>query len=195
MGPDIFYSICFLVGAYLCGAVPVGFIVSRAFGAPSPFESGSGNGGAANVVRTAGWMAGVITFFGDVLKGFLPVIFWRQFGMWVPLWLLVLFLLIGSFYSPFVGFKGGKGVAVTVGAMSGISGWFFPVFLFSAAVPAFVVRISSVASLCGLAVGIVFLYMVLGWNAGFAPLVAGALVLWRHRENILRLMQGRERKF
>lgn len=186
-----------LVG-YLAGSVPVGLLVGRAYGVDIRTR-GSGNIGTANVLRTLGTSAGVLTLVGDLLKGFLPVYAARlllvgerwEVGVAAA-------ALVGASYSVFLGFKGGKGVATALGVLAALA---WPLALLGVLVYAPVValtRISSVGSLAAAAALPVvawFLYPPDVFPGRFHLIVvASLLVFWRHRENVRRIVTGTERK-
>ena len=114
-------SVALVVVAYLIGSIPVGILLSKLKG-KDPRQVGSGNIGATNVMRTAGKALGVITLLGDILKGFLPVMFALREGF--PEYLVVVAgfaAFIGHLFPLFLGFKGGKGVATAVGVYLALS--------------------------------------------------------------------------
>ena len=179
--------------AYLIGAIPVGVLVGKA-GGFDPRVVGSGNVGMTNVARAGGGSAAAITLIGDLLKGLVPVLLARIFEPTsAGLALVGLAAFVGSLYSIFLGFQGGKGVSTTVGVWLGLApaviGAAFIVFLI-----AFLIRrIVSLASISG-ALALPLVAILLGQPAAFvvAALIMAALVIYRHRGNIWRLMRGEE---
>jgi glycerol-3-phosphate acyltransferase PlsY len=201
--------------AYLLGSIPFGLLVGLAKGI-DPRQAGSRNIGATNVGRLLGGRFFAIVFTLDLLKGLLPmlaaahVLHGRASSrLEYALWLLVGFAAItGHMFSLFLKFKGGKGVATATGVAIGV----FPYYTFPAvvAVAAFlavflVTRIVSISSITG-AIVLPIAYVVMGWRFGwdvtgvqlpllvFAILLC-ALIVYRHRSNIARLMAGTENKF
>jgi glycerol-3-phosphate acyltransferase PlsY len=195
------WLICLSVAvvAVLIGSFPTGFLVSCAYGVDIR-EVGSGNIGATNVLRNVNRWAGRGVFVVDALKGFLPTLL-------VP-WLLPspdaamlqivasLCIILGHNYTPWLGFKGGKGVAAAIGGFLAIC---WPAQLIAAAVWLVVFLISryvSLASIVSVAVlpVLVFVFTQSAMLTGFAAFVAVATIV-RHVSNIQRLLAGTEHKF
>lgn len=183
--------------AYLLGSVPTGVILAKAFSDVDPRTQGSRNIGATNVFRTAGKKLGVLTLLGDTIKGFLPVILARgclDSHFWVGAAALAAF--IGHLYPIFLRFKGGKGIATGLGAFLALAP--LPAIL-SCLVFAAVVyrwRYISLGSLSATAAFPIFLAW-LNPHRVYLPfaLAIGALIFYRHRENIERLRAGKESEF
>ncbi len=197
------YSLLATVAAYLLGSLSFAVIVSRAMGLNDPRTYGSKNPGATNVLRSGSKAAAVVTLLFDALKGWLPVVLVRAFGAPYGLGegtvaLVGLAAFLGHLWPVFFRFEGGKGVATALGVLLGVSGWLGLATLLTWVLIAFFFRYSSLASL----VAAVFapLYYVLGggvaWVAeapvGLAITAMSALLVWRHRENIRRLIKGTE---
>ncbi len=197
------YSLLATVAAYLLGSLSFAVIVSRAMGLNDPRTYGSKNPGATNVLRSGSKAAAVVTLLFDALKGWLPVVLVRAFGAPYGLGegtvaLVGLAAFLGHLWPVFFRFEGGKGVATALGVLLGVSGWLGLATLLTWILIAFFFRYSSLASL----VAAVFapLYYVLGggvaWYAeasvGLSITVMSALLVWRHRENIRRLIKGTE---
>ena len=113
-----------LLAAYLIGAVPVGFLVARAFGGLDIRRSGSGNIGATNVLRTLGKLPAIVTLLGDIAKGALAVTAARALVQepWGDAAGAVL-AIVGNCWPVFLGFRGGKGVATGFGAFLALAPW------------------------------------------------------------------------
>ena len=190
------------LGAFLLGSIPTGYLVARAKGVDIR-RHGSGNIGATNVFRTLGKPLGILVFFIDALKGFSAVWLANHFGQACP-WtgiVAAVAAIAGHNYTPWLGFKGGKGIATSAGVLLALMPW---AVLIIAVVWFTVFRISryvSLASICAAAalpvsVGALW-YAGCGGNGpllGFA-LVISALAIWRHRSNIERLRAGTESRF
>jgi acyl phosphate:glycerol-3-phosphate acyltransferase len=182
------------IASYLFGSIPVGVLVGRAFGF-DPRGIGSGNIGMTNVARAGGKWAGAITFVGDLLKGMIPVLAARLAGLPSEIVAGVgLFTFAGAICSVFLRFHGGKGVSASLGIWLAISP--LPVLI---ALGVFVIvlalsRIVSLASICA-AIVLPPAAATLGLPRPYVGLaiVMTALVLLRHRENIVRLVRGKER--
>jgi glycerol-3-phosphate acyltransferase PlsY len=190
------------LGAFLLGSIPTGYLVARAKGVDIR-QHGSGNIGATNVFRTLGKPLGILVFFIDSLKGFSAVWLANHFGDVCP-WtgiVAAVAAIAGHNYTPWLGFKGGKGIATSAGVLLALMPW---AVLIIAVVWIAVFKISryvSLASICAaaalpLAVGALW-YAGCGGNGpllGFAVLIS-ALAIWRHRSNIGRLRAGTESRF
>ncbi len=185
-----------IIGAFLLGSVPVGVVVSRRLAGVDIRSHGSGNIGTANVVRVSGWRAGVIVMICDILKGVLPVLLARWLELPGPLAAAAgLAAVAGHNWSPFLGFRGGKGVATSLGVIIAFSP---PAALILFALWLGIVaatRYSSLGSITSLLLSAPVMYAVGGPPEAVAfCAVTTVLGLWRHRQNISRLLQGRENK-
>jgi glycerol-3-phosphate acyltransferase PlsY len=183
-----------MVLGYGVGSLPFGIIVSRALGVPDPRTGGSRNIGFTNVLRVAGRKAGVLTLLGDAGKGW--AVGWVAAQTLDPEWPIFLVAgsaVVGHMYSIFLGLEGGKGVATALGALMGIAPMIGlgTVGLWGAGLA--ISRISSVGALVAF-LGLPLLAMVAGGSQAFLEFVIAlsGLVLWRHRENIERLVKGQE---
>ena len=181
---------------YVCGSVPTGMLVGRAFGV-DVLKVGSGNIGMANVLRSAGKVAAGLTMVGDMLKGLIPVVLARSLteNGWVVA-AVALAAVVGASWSVFLRFRGGKAVATGAGTSIGLAP-LVGVLLF--ALWWSVALASRYTSLAAIVLMIVspFAFLVTGQPLPFVlyTVFGGALVLWRHRENARALLAGTERKF
>lgn len=197
------YSFVAILAAYLIGSLSFAVIVSRAMGLADPRTFGSGNPGATNVLRSGSKKAAVLTLLLDAAKGWLPVVavasLGAPYGIGAGTVALVgLAAFLGHLYPVFFGFKGGKGVATAAGVLLALQPWLGAATLLTWILIAGFFRYSSLASI----VAAVFapLFYLLGdgrvWTAEPATSLAISamtlLLLWRHRENIRRLVQGTE---
>jgi glycerol-3-phosphate acyltransferase PlsY len=186
-----------VVAAYLIGAVPVGFLVARAFGIGDIRRQGSGNIGAANVLRTAGRVPALLTLVGDVAKGYVAVAAGGALGGAAPeiTASAAVAAIVGNCWSVFLLFRGGKGVATGLGAFLKL----VPLATLPAAVTWVAVTMtfryvslgSLMAALC-VPVGALLFGYPLATVAACA--VAATIVVLRHHENIARLLAGSERR-
>ncbi|MBS1719626.1 MAG: glycerol-3-phosphate 1-O-acyltransferase PlsY [Armatimonadetes bacterium] len=187
---------CF-VAAFVVGSLPFGVWVAKRYGIDITKE-GSGNPGATNVWRSCGWKPGLLVFLLDVLKGLAPVIAVRFLVQDQLVWFLVgLTAVAGHSLSPFLGFKGGKGVSTTLGAVLGsaplVAGLGFSFFLVILAITRYV----SLSSILGVLSALIAGWVLPGEDrrlVAFYALLFLFIVL-KHRGNISRLIQGTERKF
>lgn len=193
-------SVVLVVLAYVIGSVSFAVIVSAIFGLPDPRSYGSGNPGATNVLRSGKKAAAVLTLAGDVLKGVIAVWLAKLVGPQVgaametvPLAGLAAFL--GHLYPVFFRFRGGKGVATAGGILFAFS---LPVGLTAMAAwlgMFAVTRISSMGALAGAIAAPVAGWYFLGGGAYTAVILSMAVLLvWRHRANIRKLLDGTEGK-
>ena len=184
--------------AYCLGSISFAVIVSRVFGLPDPRSYGSNNPGATNVLRTGNKLAAALTLLGDALKGWLAVVLtWRAapiLGLGeVHIALAALLVFLGHLFPVFYRFKGGKGVATALGVLLALDwrmgGTAAVIWLILFALT----RKSSVAALVATAATPIAAYYFRGADlrTGVIFLLA-LLVVWRHKENIARLLSGRE---
>lgn len=185
----------FILVAYLVGSISSAIIICRLLGLPDPREQGSGNPGATNVMRIGGKKAAAITLLGDTLKGFIPVYLARQMGVFADDWVAFVGIaaFMGHLYPVFFGFKGGKGVATSVGVLLGFS-WFLGIaFMISWLTVYKLGKISSLSALVASGLSPVFAWLLIGEPVIImATLVMMLFLLWRHRTNIQRLLAGQE---
>ena len=191
--------------AYLIGSLSFAVLVSRVPGLHDPRTYGSNNPGATNVLRSGNKVAAVLTLLLDALKGWLPVVVVKWWG---DAWglgdgtvaLVGLAAFLGHLYPVFFGFKGGKGVATAAGVILGFNPWLGLASLVTWLIIAVFFRYSSLASI----VTAIFapFFFLLGsasvWDAPTAMVLSlalmGLLLVWRHAENINRLIAGKESK-
>jgi len=195
-----------ILGSYLVGSIPFGLLAAKCKGVDIR-KHGSGNIGATNVWRVCGWRCGLPVFVLDVLKGVAAV--------WLSRWLVVRFgggaawtaiaaamaCVIGHSFPVWLGFRGGKGVATSLGVFLGL----MPLpSLVALLVWAVVFKVSGYVSLASLVAALVlpaaaiamqFTSWAYGWPVSGFALVAGLLVIVRHRSNIARLRAGTENRF
>jgi glycerol-3-phosphate acyltransferase PlsY len=189
------WRLALLAGAYLIGSVPFSYLVARAFGVADVRRVGSGNVGATNVMRSAGKAAGLLAFFLDALKGAAAAlaVSWLAPTSSVLPALAALGAVIGHMYPLWLRFQGGKGVATGVGAFLPLAPYATLLALCAFALMLAVTRYVSVGSMAG-AVTLAGMAFILGSPppVAWAATGAAALVVWRHRGNIVRLARGRE---
>ena len=180
------------LAAYLLGSIPFGLLLAKASGLGDIRKIGSGNIGATNVLRTGNKKLAAATLLLDMAKGFVAVFLsWQYFGPDVTFF-AALAAVIGHLFPVWLKFKGGKGVATTLGVLLGLSWAVGVACLLSWLTIALVFRYSSLAALVSIAAAPVF-----GWYLG-GPQVAGAaiflaILVWiRHAANIRRLLRGEE---
>jgi acyl phosphate:glycerol-3-phosphate acyltransferase len=183
-----------VLAAYLIGAIPVGYVVARLRGGVDIRRAGSGNIGATNVLRTLGKGPAIATLLGDILKGFAAVSVARAADA-SPAWAAAgaVLAIVGNCWPVFLRFRGGKGVATGFGAFLALAPWATgPVVLVWVLVVAtfrYISLGSVMACLC-LPLGVA----VLGypWAYTAAAVIAAIIIIYRHRENLGRLLSGSE---
>lgn len=199
MNPSL-ATLAVVVAAYLIGSISFAVVVSRLFGLPDPHSYGSGNPGATNVLRTGNRAAAVLTLAGDGVKGFVAVWLaqlvaasWGDAALAAAGAALGVFL--GHLYPAFHGFAGGKGVATAGGVIFALS-WQLALAVFAIwLIVAVAFRISSLAALAAaLATPMLGLYFLGGGPEASALFPIAALLVWRHRGNIRKLVAGEERR-
>jgi glycerol-3-phosphate acyltransferase PlsY len=181
--------------AYLIGSLSFAILLSRLAGIPDPRASGSGNPGATNMLRLAGKRLAICTLFGDLLKGFLPVLLAASLDMSVQqqAW-IGLAAVCGHLYPLYFRFRGGKGVATAAGALLAL---YPPAALLAIAAWLLVFRMTRTSSLAAL-IALPLCLPLLAWQQPGALLpmsLLATLIVWRHRSNVRDLFAGRERHF
>lgn len=194
-------ALLWLAASYLIGAIPTSYLVGKWFRGIDLREHGSRNLGATNLYRTLGWKYAIPVGVFDVLKGTLPVLLFGPKAPEVPyfpIWCGVV-AVIGHVFSIFVGFKGGKGVATAAGMIIGLAPLAFPVVL---AVWVLVVWLTGYVSLGSILAALSF--PPADWLLHPArrsaltvtfDVALAAFIIWKHRQNIQRLLAGTENRF
>jgi glycerol-3-phosphate acyltransferase PlsY len=183
-----------VIGAYLLGSINSAIIVSKAFSLPDPRSLGSGNPGATNVLRTGNKFAAGITLVGDLLKGLLPVLAVDLLTANASLVVATgVAALLGHMYPIYYGFKGGKGVATTLGVLLGFDWLLGVIWILFWLVTALLFRYSSLAALIA-----TLLVLIISWfwteniYLFISLAVISIFIFWRHRSNIKKLIAGNE---
>lgn len=190
-------AIVLIVAGYLLGSISSAILVCRMLRLPDPRTQGSGNPGATNVLRVGGKKAAAVTLLGDMLKGLLPVLAAHALGMATPILAAVaMAAILGHLFPVFFGFRGGKGVATSLGALLGAA---WPVGLAVVATWLVVFALTRISSLSALTAFVLAPFYA-WWLQGEAVFVAAValitlLLIWRHRSNIRKLLGGTEGGF
>ncbi|MEO8661687.1 MAG: glycerol-3-phosphate 1-O-acyltransferase PlsY [Bryobacteraceae bacterium] len=190
-----------VIAAYLIGGIPFGYLLVKVFTGRDVRTMGSGNIGATNVLRSAGRGIGIATLLLDALKGWVAVWLMARFGPeeTPPLWmsLAAVAVLLGHAYPVLLRFRGGKAVASFIGAFLYLQPW--PLF---SVLIVFVVCVAVTKYISMGSVMAAGTFPLAVWMISHPPtpillaaLISGALIIWRHRENIQRLRAGTERVF
>lgn len=183
--------------AFLAGAIPTAYWYAKLFHGMDIRQHGSGNIGATNSMRVIGKKAGAIVLLFDFMKGFLPVFIMNKMGYTIEESFIVgIFSILGHIFSPFVGFKGGKGIASAFGVITGV----FPVgALVCLAVFVITVYVSKYVSLGSIIGSLAFAVYCIVENPNSTSLqmlsVALCVILvYTHRLNIKRILNKTESK-
>ncbi|MBK6594996.1 MAG: glycerol-3-phosphate 1-O-acyltransferase PlsY [Burkholderiales bacterium] len=198
-----FYPLLAVLAAYLVGSLSFAVIVSRAMGLHDPRTYGSKNPGATNVLRSGSKAAAIVTLLLDALKGWLPVMLVKWFGARYGLGdgtvaMVGLAAFVGHLFPVFFRFKGGKGVATALGVLVATS-WILGVATgVTWLLIAYFFRYSSLASLVAAVFAPVYyifgggVVWVMDKSLVLSTAVMSLMLIWRHSENISRLVKGTE---
>jgi acyl phosphate:glycerol-3-phosphate acyltransferase len=185
--------------AFLLGSIPFGLLVAKIFNVDNLRKAGSGNIGATNVSRVIGfWPAGLITFSLDLLKGVLPplLMLWVGGGDKFEQWLVGFMAVLGHCFSPWLGFRGGKGISTGLGIMLVLAPVSALVGAFVFSLVFFQYRIASLASIAGLMSASILHLICHPVEKPLWVLAAlNLLILIRHEGNIDAFFQNKERSF
>jgi len=192
------YLLIILIG-YLLGNVSVGILIARLYGIKDIRKVGSGNAGTTNVLRNLGWAPSVLTLAGDCLKGLVAALIGKWIAGDVGLLIGGNFAVIGHDFPVFFKFKGGKGIATNLGLIIVVNPWIALILTVAVIAVVAFTRYMSVGSIMAC-----FLYptltaiMMRGSEFYTAYLLfaifAGALALYCHRANVLRLIKKQENR-
>lgn len=191
---------------YIIGCISFGYITGKIFKGRDIRNEGSGNAGTANVIRNYGWVPGLITFAGDVLKGVAAALigFWlggTAGAAWEGACIGGLAAVLGHIWPVFLKFRGGKGVATSFGVFLVIMSWQALMVFGLCVILIAITRTMSVGSLAGTAImaGLSWLFFLAQWwlpvTTMWIPItftVLAVLVFYSHRANIKRLAEGKE---
>ena len=187
-----------LIGAFLLGSIPASYLVGRMFGVDLR-QVGSGNIGATNLYRATGWKGALPAGLFDVAKGAVPVLLARQLAATTDAFALAMggAAVLGHVFSPFMRFKGGKGVATAAGVFLALAPWSL---LIALVVFASEVKLSGYVSLGSMVAAAAFFASVPLVYPGQRVLLIAAgtvfgFILFTHRENVKRLVAGTENRF
>jgi glycerol-3-phosphate acyltransferase PlsY len=184
--------IALLVVSFFFGAIPFGLVVSKVFFRRDLRTEGSGNIGAANALRSLGRGGAVAVLLLDALKGALPVIAGRALGDDDIAMAAAFAAILGHCFSPFLGFRGGKGVATNFGAVIALA---WPAGAVFAAVWLAVVAATGYSSLGSMLASIAMgpvLWRLAGPPDGIYGIASALLIVYMHRGNVARLLAGTE---
>ena len=189
-----------IIIAYLLGNISTSYIIAKKMAGVDIRTQGSGNAGSTNVMRTLGKKAGVLTFIGDVLKGAGDVLIARIIAYYFALdqttcaYIAVVAVVLGHNYPAFLGFKGGKGVATSLGSMLAVN----PIIAL-ACLGFFIIIVAltkyvSLGSVLGIGMSPIIMLFMHNTKGFLVTLFLAVSVTYTHKENIKRLINGTERK-
>lgn len=192
-------GISLLIAAYAVAAVPWGVVLGKAFSGVDLRGYGSGSIGTTNALRVLGWRISMAVFVLDFLKGLLPVAMGRAFGL--SDWLVALIgvaTVAGHCWSPYIKFRGGKGVATGAGAAFALNPWLLVLVPLMAGTVALTRYVSLGSILTSVSASAIVLVLALTGNASWAFWIAitgmSAIILYKHRSNVRRLLSGTENR-
>jgi len=194
------YALLGIAAAYLSGSVPWGVVLGKLLKGVDIRQYGSGNTGATNSMRVLGWRIAIAVAVLDLLKGFIPVIIARWLD--APSWAVALMAIaatVGHCWSPFMKFRGGKGMATGGGAAIGLLPWLLtmlPLMIIVVLITRYVSLASLIATLTGTTIAFIFAATTdFPWTWAISIGVIGSIIIGKHWGNILRLLSGTERRF
>lgn len=193
---DIILSIVLIIASYLLGSVSTAILASTLFSFPDPRTHGSNNPGTTNVLRLGGKIPAAFTLLGDALKGLIPIVIAKSFGL-SDLWIMLVAIaaFAGHLFPLYYGFRGGKGVATAMGIFVALNPVIGLAVLATWLSAAFAFNISSAAALIAVLFAPFYFFLITQSSAfGFGLLVITSLIYWKHIPNIQKLLLGTESK-
>jgi len=192
-------AVVLIIASYFLGAIPIGVILGRLFRGTDLRSVGSGSTGTTNALRAFGPKISAAVLIFDVLKGAAPVIVARAFDAspWVVAAAAVI-TVVGHCWSPFIEFDGGKGVATGGGALIALQPWVAFALLLMVAIVLWKRYVSLGSIVTAMSIGLGLSIAAIGDREppaiALAAIAIAAVIVWRHRGNIHRLLNGSERR-
>ena len=190
----------FVVASYFSGSIPFGLVLSKVLLGVDVRQVGSGNIGATNAARAGGRWMGVAVLLLDALKAVVPLLITRRVlggGERGELWVMgvAIAAFAGHLFPVWLRFKGGKGVATGLGVFAVLAPWAAAAGFAAWILVYLTLRISSVGSLLGTLICVVAVFWLRGPESAitWAGVAVSAMIWWRHRENIGRILRGEEK--
>ena len=175
--------------SYTVGSIPFGLIISIIMNKEDPRLTGSKNIGATNIARTSGWKLGLLTLISDISKSYIPIYF-TMINHNEYLNEVMLFLILGHLFPIWLKFKGGKGVAVFIGALLAYNPLNALVFLISWLIFALIFKYSSLSAILATFINMI---LIISMDQNYLIfIVISALIVFKHIPNIKRLLNGKE---
>lgn len=187
-------TIAMIIVAYLLGSVSSAILVCRMLGLPDPRTTGSNNPGTTNVLRISNKLTAATVLFLDILKGTIPV--WGAYFLQVePLYLGIIGVAacLGHMYPVFFNFQGGKAVATALGALLPIGLGLGALLIFTWIIVAKLTKFSSLAAIVTVSLAPLYVFLLKPIYV-YPTLMLSVLIIWRHKDNIVRLLNGTENK-
>lgn len=187
-------TLAMIIAAYLLGSVSSAILVCRMLGLPDPRTTGSNNPGATNVLRISNKITAATVLFLDILKGTIPV--WGAYFLQIePIYLGVIGVAacLGHMYPLFFNFQGGKAVATALGTLLPIGLGLGTILIFTWIIVAKLTKYSSLAAIVTVSLAPLYVFLLKPLYV-YPTLMLSVLIIWRHKDNILRLLKGTESK-
>ena len=184
------------VGGYLIGSINPAIIISYAVKKRDVRKYGSGNAGTSNMIRTFGWKMGILTFLLDVVKGYLASFLGFLAGGFLGACIVGCATVVGHNWPLYYGFKGGKGIAATLGVLLYLMPTYTPFALLIVFIVIYLTKTVSIGSLLGVLeeVAISFIFYPGNITLEVTVCLLAAFAFFMHRTNIVRLIKGTENK-
>ncbi|MCI2282824.1 glycerol-3-phosphate 1-O-acyltransferase PlsY [Colwellia sp. MSW7] len=187
-------TLAIIIVAYLLGSISSAIIVCRMLGLPDPRTTGSNNPGTTNVLRMSNKITAATVLFLDIIKGTIPV--WGAYFLQVePFYLGIIGVAacLGHMYPIFFDFKGGKAVATALGTLLPIGLGLGALLIITWICVAKLTKYSSLAAIVTVSFAPVYVFLLKPLYV-YPTLMLSALIIWRHKDNISRLLKGTESK-
>jgi glycerol-3-phosphate acyltransferase PlsY len=188
-------GIVLIAVAYLLGSIPFGLLLTKYAGLGDIRKLGSGNIGATNVLRTGNKKLAAATLFLDAAKGVVAVLLAKWLGLYWVVILSSIAAVAGHVFPVWLKFKGGKGVATSLAVYWAV---YWPLGLFASIAWLLIFYLSRISSLSAIGAMILSPVIAIFFGGGamfFLSLIIGAIVIYRHKQNIMRLLRGQEQPF
>ncbi len=192
---NIIQTVLIILGSFAAGSIPFAFIITKIFSGKDIRKEGSGNPGATNVVRVLNGKYGLLTLILDVLKGAVPVYYVISINP--PLYLVhivAISVVLGHDFTPFLKFKGGKGVAASLGIFLVIDYVPTLIIVFIAFLLTSVFKFVSFGSVVASVSYPILLYVLGKTEYIWLAIILGLLIILSHRKNLRRLWYGQEKR-
>ena len=195
MGNNFLY---FILISYVIGSIPFAYMLTKIFGFGDIRKIGSGNVGATNVLRTGKKSLAITVLFLDIAKGFMPIaifsFFYENQFQLDKIIFFSSFAVIGHIFPIWLKFKGGKGIATFLGIILAFSYNLAIIFGLSWLIIFFIFKYSSLSSIIAAFVVLIYSFLIVDFSLSFYLFSVFIIILFTHRENIMRLRSKNENK-